>query len=108
VVGTVLPEPGAWDAFRTRLWVAPADDDTASGDVADGASGEQDVVDLLTDQHRQIERLFQRVLQSEGDDRHAAFGELARPATHHRRLRGQSPPAADRMYLLHWRGSAPL
>jgi len=78
VVGTGLPEPEAWDAFRTRLWVAPADDDTASGDVADGANGEQDVVDLLTDQHGQIERLFQRVLQSEGDDRHAAFGELAR------------------------------
>ena len=78
VVGTGLPEPEAWDAFRTRLWVAPADDDTASGDVADGANGEQDVVDLLTEQHGQIERLFQRVLQSEGDDRHAAFGELAR------------------------------
>jgi hypothetical protein len=35
-----------------------------------GANGEQDVVDLLADQHGQIERLFQRVLQSEGDDRH--------------------------------------
>jgi hemerythrin superfamily protein len=78
VVGTGLPEPEAWHAFRTRLWVAPADDDTGSGDVSDGANGEQDVVDLLTDQHRQIERLFQRVLQSEGDDQHAAFGELAR------------------------------
>jgi hypothetical protein len=77
VVGTGLPEPEAWDAFRTRLWVAPADD-TASGDVADWANGEQDVVDLLTDQHEQIGRRFQRVLQSEGDDRHAAFGELAR------------------------------
>jgi hemerythrin superfamily protein len=78
VVGTGLPEPEAWDAVRTRLWVAPADDYTASGDVADGADGEQDVVDLLTDQHRQIERLFQRMPRSEGDDRHAAFGELAR------------------------------
>ena len=77
-MGIGLPEPEAWDAFRTPLRVAPADDDTASGDVADGANGEQDVVDLLTAQHGQIERLFQRVLQSEGDDRHAAFGELAR------------------------------
>jgi hemerythrin superfamily protein len=77
-VGTGLPEPEAWDASRTRLWVAPTDDDTASGDVADGANGEQDVVDMLTDQHRQIGRLSQRVLQSGGDDRHAAFGELAR------------------------------
>jgi hemerythrin superfamily protein len=78
VVGTGLPEPEAWDVFRTRRSVAPAADDTASGDVADRANGEQDVVDLLTDQHRQIARLFQRVLQSESDDRHAAFGELAR------------------------------
>jgi hypothetical protein len=88
VVGTGLPEPGAWDAFRTRVWVAPADDDTASEEVTGGANGEQDVVDLLTDQHGQIERLFQRVLRSDGDDRHAAFGELARLIAVHEVVEG--------------------
>jgi hemerythrin superfamily protein len=36
------------------------------------------VVDLLTEQHARIDNLFQRVLRAGGDDRHAAFGELAR------------------------------
>ena len=78
VMGTGLPEPQAWDAFRTRLWVAPAADDTASEDDTDEADNKLDVVDLLTHQHGQIDMLFQRVLRNEGDARHAAFEELAR------------------------------
>jgi len=90
VMGTGLPEPTAWDAYRTRLWVAPAADNvapaadnTASQQDTDRADDKVDAVDLLTHQHRQIERLFQRVLRNEGDARHAAFGELARLVAAH-------------------------
>jgi hemerythrin superfamily protein len=88
VTGTGLPEPVTLESNGRYLWRLIPDDaedagEAGSGDVAQaGDPGgrpdrEQDLVDVLTQQHERIDDLFQRVIRAEGDEKHTAFGELA-------------------------------
>jgi hypothetical protein len=72
VTGSGLPEPVAFAGYG-RLWNRPVTDLPQAQ-----ANGRHDLVDLLTQQHAQIAGLWQRVEQGSGEDRHAAFGDLAR------------------------------
>jgi hypothetical protein len=52
-------------------------------EVKDFGPPEPDLVGLLTEQHAQIEDLFERVHEGAGESRHTALGDLARLMTVH-------------------------
>jgi hypothetical protein len=80
VTGTGLPEPVTLGSNGRYL------SDQSTGDTAGAGPQSADVarpigldlVDLLTEQHARIERLFPRAIRAAGDDRDTALGELAR------------------------------
>jgi hypothetical protein len=92
VVGEGLPEPAAWASSAGPIWVTEREPERAAGrngpeTAAEATSGEsaqqpseadQDLVDLMIEQHVEIENSFERQPRVDGEARHMAFAELAR------------------------------
>jgi hypothetical protein len=92
VVGAGLPEPAAWTSAAGPIWVTEPEPERAAGrdgsqPAAEATSGEgaqqpsdadQDLLDLMIEQHVEIENSFERILRTDGEARRTAFADLAR------------------------------
>jgi Hemerythrin HHE cation binding domain len=80
-----LPEPMTFERNRPFLLVLQyTDAGPDTGDIEQvQVDGDRNIVDLLTDQHVQIDREFRRAAEATGDDRRTEWGTLARMVAVH-------------------------